>query len=1442
MSKDTNYTTTRKPRSRLFLQLGMAQARMPFRGEDEMQSKPQPEKVDQANRFTKYRYNTHPSAKSIRGLAAWITLAMATLAHAQSILFVDDSASGSKNGTSWMDAYTDLQIALDQAATLTGPIEIRIAEGVYRPSAPEPYGDPADARSVTFQMQNHVSLVGGFAGVGSVNPDERDFSLHRTVLSGDLNGDDGPNWSNRGDNAFHVLYASQLDETAVLDGLTIYGGSAAPASSFFQRYGGAITSSLSNYVVRDCTFTGNWAAEGGGALYLSNSNAVFQRCHFLENKAKGGGAIHLESDKPLFIESEFRHNVADINGGAVSGHGAAEFQNCAFIENHAGGCGGAVDVDGGHPLLVNSLFVGNVAVKGGALCNESWYRDTQMVGCTLSQNTATIGGAVYDDSITGSRLVATNSIIWGNSGTPAIAVDYAPTRPQISFSCIQGGWNFPGSINNISTGPGFVNPVGPDGNYRLSAGSPCIDAGDSLSLPSDFGDVDGDGIIMEPIPVDLDHSPRVVDQMAVVDTGQGFGPKIDMGVYEFLADCNGNHVDDRTEIQSGAASDCDANGIPDQCQADCDANGVADSCQIEDGLSEDCNLNGRMDLCDLAAEVATDCNHNNRLDECELTLGTSFDCNATGLLDECDLEAGTSLDCDGNGMPDECEPDCNVNDVTDACDIRDGTSKDCNANQVPDECDIRDRRSNDCNNDGVPNECQASAPELSDGNGNGVPDSCEIPILYVDATTSAGGDGSSWTTAYNDLSTALNHAYWAAPWVANVHVSGGVYRPAGRTDPLEARSATFLLVPSVELVGGFAGRTAADPNLRDPVAFVTQLDGDIKQDDQPELGNRSDNVYHVVSALGIGNLGTLDGFTIRGGQADGINDAFGAGLYLFESVPKIAACKFTDNFAGRVIPPSPPNPGYTLGCGGAISYWTEEYIEVPAEVSIEDSEFFGNQSLDSGGAVCGQDVSFSFRACVFRDNQAKNGGAFGSSYSYTNPTDSFDACIFENNSAGYGGAIYADSGSVSLIDCSLTNNEADSGGAIYARAALDISDTTFDSNTADDRGGGIDIENGTAQLTRCTFSNNQATYGGGAILGLGYLAQVFDCRFEGNSATIRGGGLHTLTSVVVMDSCQFKDNEAGDKGGGLISRGTSTITNCRFESNSANQGGGMYHDGDGLVLADSHFELNSADFGGALGIGSYTGYGPVTVERCEIINNEAMEGGGVSAIESYGDLELRDCLIAQNYADGYAGGLAGGGESLHIFGCTIANNTADDVGGGIVAVENTSIQNSILWGNRVHSISDQYAQIEALHFAQVSFSTVQGWIGESEGTSVSGEDPLFVEPHYFSWRPDPLGNYHVQTDSPAINAGDPAFVPEPAESDLDGHARVLCGRVDMGAYESGIGDMNCDEQVDLIDFASWPSCSTAVALPAQCLPLDFNNDGDIDLADFAAMQQLSWNQ
>jgi hypothetical protein len=97
---------------------------------------------------------------------------------------------------------------------------------------------------------------------------------------------------------------------------------------------------------------------------------------------------------------------------------------------------------------------------------------------------------------------------------------------------------------------------------------------------------------------------------------------------------------------------------------------------------------------------------------------------------------------------------------------------------------------------------------------------------------------------------------------------------------------------------------------------------------------------------------------------------------------------------------------------------------------------------------------------------------------------------------------------------------------------------------------------------------------------------------------------------------------------------------------------------------------------------------------------------------------------------------------------------------------------------------------------------------------------------------------HLLPGSPAVDAGDPAD-DGLNEFDLDGEPRVLCGRVDMGAYEVGFGDVNCDGVADLTDYAAWHGCVTGPGggpYAPGCEALDAENDGDVDLYDFVEFQ------
>ena len=127
---------------------------------------------------------------------------------------------------------------------------------------------------------------------------------------------------------------------------------------------------------------------------------------------------------------------------------------------------------------------------------------------------------------------------------------------------------------------------------------------------------------------------------------------------------------------------------------------------------DDCNGNGVDDATDIAMGTSLDDNANGIADECE-------DCNGNGVLDPQDISTGTSLDQNFNGVPDECEPDCNGNNVPDDLDILLGVDTDLYGNFIPDGCEV------DCNGNGTSDYNEIQADMSLDLDRNAMLDSCQ---------------------------------------------------------------------------------------------------------------------------------------------------------------------------------------------------------------------------------------------------------------------------------------------------------------------------------------------------------------------------------------------------------------------------------------------------------------------------------------------------------------------------------------------------------------------------------------------------------------------------------------------------------------------------------------------------------------------------------------------
>jgi parallel beta-helix repeat protein/predicted outer membrane repeat protein len=407
------------------------------------------------------------------------------------IIYVDAGATGANNGTSWADAFTALQPALDAA----GPgDQIWVAEGTYKPTWGFSLTDP---RSATFQMKNGVALYGGFAGTES-SLTERDWVTHVTILSGDLNGDDVPPFGNNGENSYHVFYhpeGTNLDSTAILDGFTISGGN---ANITYVNQGGGMYNDGSSPTLSNCTFSGNAADHGGGMWNYRSSSPTLTNCTFVGNSAlQSGGGMLNGSSSPTLTNCTFSGNSAGNSGGGMAnGSASPALTNCTFSGNSATYGGGMANSGSPSPTLTNCTFSGNSAsALGGGIYSS--VGSATLTNCTFSGNSAPNGGGIYNYY---STPTLTNSILWGDSPEEISNSDLF-LSPLVTYSDVQGG--HPGD-GNIDADPQFVDPA--SGDYHLGPHSPCIDAGnnDAPYLPEvDFegelrivdGDSDGTAIV-----------------------------------------------------------------------------------------------------------------------------------------------------------------------------------------------------------------------------------------------------------------------------------------------------------------------------------------------------------------------------------------------------------------------------------------------------------------------------------------------------------------------------------------------------------------------------------------------------------------------------------------------------------------------------------------------------------------------------------------------------------------------------------------------------------------------------------------------------------------------------------------------------------------------------------------------------------------------------------
>ncbi len=650
-----------------------------------------------------------------------------------------------------------------------------------------------------------------------------------------------------------------------------------------------------------------------------------------------------------------------------------------------------------------------------------------------------------------------------------------------------------------------------------------------------------------------------------------------------------------------------------------------------------------------------------------------------------------------------------------------------------------------------------------------------------------------------------------------------------------------------------------------------------------------------VFNIGDGNAATVIDVELRGLTLTGGDVSDDGGAILSREKLSITSSTFSGNSAGR--------------SGGGI--------HASGRTTITGSMISENSAASNGGGIWATGSrSTTITRSTISGNSAGDGGGIWVTATTLTITDS---TISENLAGSSGGGIRTGGSGTTITNSTISGNSAGYGGGIFANFnTTTITGSTISGNSADTDGGGIFafLGFGGTTIIDSTISGNSAGSSGGGILANDSETTIIDSTISDNSAGDDGGGIWADDSTTITGST-ISDKSAGDNGGGINVRiSTTTITNSTISGNSAgNDGGGIWiiFDYGGTTITGSTISGNSAGEDGG-GIWIYTRVSSRSTAKSTTITNSTISGN--LAGDNGGGIWARDAMttITGSTISGNSAGSSGGGiwansdfffATTTITNSTISGNAANNNGGGVyidvgtgtishsTIVDNISdadhsgtgsggglfvrsgtlrVDHTIVAQNTDHTrigpdITGFLGAVLDVHFSLIGDNTGSG-LAEAPVGSPDAQGNLIGDPTGvgiinpllgpLADNGGPTQTHSLLTGSPAINAGDPAFV-GPPDHDQRGFpfVRVSGGRIDIGAFESqplpgdfdgdgdsdgddlaqwegdyglnGDSDADGDGQTSGIDFLAWQIMFVKPAATPQPLPLVVASDSPTDV-------------
>lgn len=320
-------------------------------------------------------------------------------------VFVNQNATGSADGSSWANAYTDLNIAIDN----TDSGDIWIAAGNYIPGG-------ADNM---YRITKNINLYGGFDGTETVLTD-RNLATNVTILNGDQLGNDLDfdfDTLLKVDNSRHIIWIDSLLTNITIDGFLIQNGFTLDDGDLpLEERAGAGIFTYSGIDVVNVSFENNFA-RAGAAAYVAGNVVPIESSSFnmisvskCSSTSQSAGIFTGNLNSVSITNSQFVDNLTSRGAFYPLRCNGVTMNNCSFRDNISGGFGGAFFIwNNNNVLIENSEFLRNSGSNGGVCYIDGREAVTEadnviIRNCNFEDNTATSGsgGAVntWEMSIT----------------------------------------------------------------------------------------------------------------------------------------------------------------------------------------------------------------------------------------------------------------------------------------------------------------------------------------------------------------------------------------------------------------------------------------------------------------------------------------------------------------------------------------------------------------------------------------------------------------------------------------------------------------------------------------------------------------------------------------------------------------------------------------------------------------------------------------------------------------------------------------------------------------------------------------------------------------------------------------------------------------------------------------------------------------------------------